>query len=420
MAYTTSANLITAMETNGASIFPYAKVTVVTTEGSASVDYDVDDRLVYLRMHEEVWAGNAEIWLRNDDNGLDAVNYHGRRIHFFFGYEVAGGADESVQRPDMWVLRQTFRTHEGRSYLILECIDIWTIMGLQRSGGDSNGASPAFNLSSFTETIKEIATAILVTVKPAGYSSGIGLSTQAGNLDVDGLGSPDIFSTGVFNEYEPQVIAEWNTPIRNILRDLLRLTEVRLQPGQGSSGFAVGTNFQARWLDVNDAVDWTIESSGTSDVLYYIRNMADSLVLPNNVIYVDAEPDIDGTNSAVAQSANNAASVARIGTVGTVILFPQSGTAIGNNLGVISAANEAQLRANNAIFEIEVEVQQGEVRMRPHVGFEIFDKITVDDTLWGTSSFTARIGMLEMVLDQRPGVGDDEWDRYYADLGFGV
>ena len=437
MAYTTSSNLLTASQTNGASVSPYAVISVVTVEGSAAVAYDVDDRLVYLRVHEEVWDGNAEIWLRNDDNALDALNYHGRRVHFEFGYNTAGG-DESIKRPDQWIVRQTFQNQEGRAYLILYCVSIWTILGYQNSGGDAVGAAPAFNIGSFTDTIQEICENLLARVKIAGYASGIGLSTQVGNLDVftpqtetsprtkgyDGgsggvSGGSAIFSSGVFKEYEPQVLVDWTSPIRGVLRNLLTLTEVRLQPSQGSAGDVAGLNFRARWLNPSESADWTIESSGTSNVLYRYRNMADSLVIPNKVIYAQTEVDADQSSTVWAMK-TNAASVSRIGALGTTILYPQDGTEIGNQTSTISLIDECDLRAQRAMFAIEAEVYQGEITMRPHVGFEIFDKVTVNDTRWGTSSFTSRIGMIEMVLDQRPGVSDNEWDRYYADVAFGV
>jgi hypothetical protein len=103
-------------------------------------------------------------------------------------------------------------------------------MSMQRSGGDAEGKVPAYNDDgSYTETIQEICAAVLITVKPSGYASGVGLSVPGGNLDVDGLGSPDLYTSGIFKEYEPYVLTEWNTPIRNILRDLLRMTEVRLR-----------------------------------------------------------------------------------------------------------------------------------------------------------------------------------------------
>jgi hypothetical protein len=427
MAYTTSSNLLTAMQTNNASIEPYVKVGIVTSEsgGTTIVTYDSDDRVIYLRIHEETWEGEGEVWLDNQDNGLVSYNYAGRRIHLHFGYEVAGGGDETVQRPDMWVLSQRFHTEKGRRYLILYLIDVWVIMSLQRSGGDSEGAAPAYNdgaahdASNYTETIKEICTAILVTVKPSGYASGIGLTTQAGNLDIDGLGSPNLYTSGIFNEYEPYILTEWNSVIRQILRDLLRMTEVRLRTGQGGSG--AGTNMEAHWLDTTDAADWTIESAGTSNVLWISRTMEDPLVLPNKVVFVDIIPDVGGSNTVVKADATNAFSVARIGTVGTQLLGPQQGTetTMGDN-GTLTADNEVALRANMIMFDIELETDQGALRMRPHVGFQLLDMVQVNDALYGTGGFKARIGIIEMAFDHRPGLNDFPWNGYYADIQFGV
>ena len=428
MAYTTSSNLLTAMQTNNANIAPYVKVGIVTAEAGDTtiVTYDSDDRVLFLNTAEEPWEGAGEVWLDNQDNGLASYNYQGRRIHIHFGYQYGAG-NEIVQRPDMWILNQRFHTEKGLSYLILYLVDIWYIMSLNRSGGEADDkAAPAWNYAAegYVHTIEEIVTQVLATVKPSGYASGISLTTQSGNLDVDGLGSPNIYSSGVFKEYEPFVITDWNTSIRKILRDVLNMTEVRLRAGQGGSG--AGTNMQAYWMKTTEAADWTIESSGTSNVLWIQRDMEDPLVIPNKVIYADLiasaeDGGVGGKESSVSAVATNAASIARIGSLGTSVYVPESGTenTMGDN-GTISAANEVQLRANMIMFNFELETLQGQLRMRPHLGFQLLDMVQVNDALYGTGGFKARVGRIEMVFDQRSGRQDDVFGGYYATIEFGL
>jgi hypothetical protein len=149
--------------------------------------------------------------------------------------------------------------------------------------------------------------------------------------------------------------------------------------------------------------------------------MEDPLVLPNKVIFVDIIPDVDASHMVVKADATNAFSVARIGTVGTQLFGPQQGTegTMGAN-STLDAQNEVALRANMIMFDIELETDQGALRMRPMIGFQLLDMVQVNDALYGTGGFKARVGIIEMAFDQRPGLNDFPWNGYYADIQFGI
>lgn len=324
--------------------FP-AKVTVVV-DGDTYTD---SDRLLRAYEDEQAWGGQYIIELDNADDSLSAKDYKGKAITINNAFQT-GGAGSNLA--PLWVHSQGFVSKEGKLRLMLNCIDVWVLLGaVDASVGAEFWNYPEQapgevdeDLTHYGKTIRQIVTSII--------NDAIGIDIVVDDADDN------------FNQQKPPIRI---TNARTGVRQLMEMTGAYLLWKSDSKFHVIVPSDHS-----------TVYNYNLLDLFF--SNVSDeAIVIPNRVVYYGT--DVDG--NVINGSAIDAVSYARLGMYIDRHLYHTK-----NTITLIKTEAACTALAEGTLSKMQGEKSQGILVAPMHCSQELFDKIGVLDSRYGSARST--------------------------------
>jgi len=322
--------------------FP-AKVTA-TVDGDVYTD---SDRLLRAYEDEQIWGGNYIIELDNADDALSAKDYEGKGIVINNSFQSEAGSNLAT----LWVHSQAFSSKEGELRLVLNCIDIWTLLAATNATvgaeywnfPEQAPGEPNEDASHYDKTIFQIITALADTV---------GVTVD---LDDD---------DGIINTQKPPIRI---TNARTGIRQLMEMTKSYLLWKSDGKFHVIQPDAHA-----------TVYSYNTLD-LFFSNVTDEGITIPNRIIYygTDSEGDV------ISGNAVDNTSYTRLGMYIDRHYF---GTR--NEIRLINAEATLTALAQGTLAKVQGERNQGLLIAPMHCGQELYDKVSVTDSRYDTPKTT--------------------------------
>jgi len=389
---------------------------------------DATNRIVYLEQWEEPYAGVAIVRLKNHNGYFTAKDLRGYSVTIGWGFVLNSTPDSTwhSNAAPMKVRYQRDLSYEGELVTEFYCVGIWaeieanTVLaaGKKLTGTVVNG--DGFTLgeaitgsnSGATGKLTVIGSNFIIVTRVSG--------TFESSEDADGATASVDNLSAVSNNYGPLVYASGDTSTEARIESLTGLTVdvdeddpdgsmadtpfLAVEAGTGVRAiirsmllrtkcgmrYENNTHLHALYLDTTDASQYDFDSSHA-----FLINMRErAVIMPNTVIFVDALPNTDGVAATYFGTANDATSVAAIGTFTTVIVDPD-----------LASNEEAVTRAAAWIAQQVAEAYQGQIVAPMECGLEVYDMVQAVDSRLNVTA-KGRIGRIERVYEPR--LGTDE------------
>jgi len=249
----------------------------------------------------------------------------------------------------------------GNGYII-----VTRVSGTFQAAEDADGASASVDsIAAPTDNYGPLIYAAGDTAVSARIAALTGLTVTVDEDDPDG----NLAAT-------PAFALATGTNIRSVIRQMLLRTKCGMR-------YENDGNMHALYLDTTDLAQYEFDSSHA-----FFTDLRDrAIIIPNAVVFVDALPSTSGTAATYIGTANDATSVAAIGTFTTIQV----------DEGITSNAI-AQKKAEAWIAQMVAEAYQGQITAPMECGLECYDMVQAVD---GRLSVTAkgRIGRIEREFD---------------------
>jgi hypothetical protein len=401
---------------------PYLRISFDNRAGYVAVftTFDIPHRIVSVEQWEEPFAGVTVVRLSNYDQALSTVDFRGYSVVVGWGYALDTTPDATwySNAATMKVIQQRDISYEGELITEFFCVAIWaeieadyifeggkkiigTVAGTFKQAelvtGSVSGATGRLSdmsgtfilLTRTTGTFKTTAPWDVLTGGTSGatctqtsaatdnfgklvYASGetttrariqalIGFTATTDTDDPDGSMADS-----------PYLAVDIGTSVRDVIGRMLLRTKC---------GARYGNDGILHILYLNTATASQYSFDGTHAFLEDLRNKA--IILPNTVYFVDALPG-EGVAATYIGTANDAISVARIGTYVAPIQV---------DLDIISSA-EGDTRAAAWIAQKVSQAYQGKITAQMECGLEVYDMVQAVDARLGVTS-KGRIGRVE-------------------------
>jgi len=379
--------------------------------------------------YEEPFGGMAVITIDNFDQALSALDLRGYQLDLGYGFVTP--SDEYSNTRRLWVLSQRTVSVEGGLAVEFTCFDDWykmaqsglvsagdVVVGTIVNGADFvPGETVTGQTSLNTATLVSVGEGFIQVINKSGsftvgeivagavgrcsgvvsqtaISAAAGgvwkenttilailtsiLSTLTGIVGGVELDSDDTANT--INTYQPLLYTPTAAPIRGIVRQLLQMSScgARLENDD---------KLHVLYLDTAAVADYSYQTTH----VFFAESKEQSIIIPNTVVFVDKMPD-SNTAATYAGTANDAVSVARIGTVTTIEVDP-----------TITSTGIATARATAWIAQRVAEANQGKIIAPMNVQQELYDMVQVTDARANLVT-KGRVGRIDRKYDKRTGV----------------
>lgn len=421
---TLHADLTTAQQE--AARTPYVRVRF-DIPGSADEVFTTADSPARVKLvldWEEPYGGGATIRISNYDQHFKTIDLRGRAVDIGWGFLCAGDENRYVKTRRVWVLNQRDISMEGELVTEFLCIDDWYRMaaarlinaGVKLTGTIVNGSDFVLgetitgSVSGATGKLALVGSDFIVVTSVSGtFQTANGGADDADGADAscDALTAVTSQSAAggvIYNEdttiinilksvtsgivddvtldeddpddtidtYEPLIEAGLGTSVRWLVRQLLMMSKC-------GARIENDDELHVLYLDTGDAAQYSFDS----DHAFLVDIREQAIIIPNKVYFVDNLPDSTGEVATYVGTAEDADSVAAIGTFSTIEVNPS-----------IGSDAEAVALAEAWIAHRVAEAAQGRVIAPMECGLELYDMIEVADSR-ADVTVTARVGRID-------------------------
>jgi len=399
---------------------PYLRV-YFDNRGGTTVAYTTRDATNYIwsiEQWEEPYAGVTIVRFRNSPNTtFNSVDYRGYSVSIGWGYELTGSPDTTwySNAAVMKVLMQRDISLEGVLITEFYCVSKWyevdssyvfqggnkivgTIAGTFQIGelvtqATSGATGRLASVSGTYILVTRVAGVFAATYTCTGGTSGATCSAVSAPTDNYGdlvYASGDTTTearietiTGLTMDVDaddpdgsmadtPKLAVAIGTSIRDVVGRMLLRTKCGVRYGNDSK-------LHALYLNTATAAQYAFD--GTHAFLEDLRDRA--IILPNTVYFMDVSPT-GGIVATYVGTANDATSVAAIGTfVAPFQVDPD-----------ITSNAEGNTRAAAWIAQKVAQAYQGKITAPMECGLEVYDMVQAVDSRLGVTS-KGRIGRIE-------------------------
>lgn len=347
-----------------ATRIPFVSINIVRPAGGGWM-YDTfgseAGRTLSVIQTEGAFSGGAVIQLSNSDKLLNGIDYTGCKAYIKWGLRGSfgeGGAGDYSSTAPMCVWSQRNLSEEGELVVELVCIDMWERIARAIIGKETAArARPGWPGDT---TVKDIIIGLL------------------DNLDINLIvDSEDLQIT----TYKPDYYVDVNTPVRDVIRELLGMTNCAIR--WAAVG---GDGAHLIHLQPGDPIDYQYGG----DHKFYSSDVQEKAAPSFNFVIVqNREPEdaIDAASGTFYQgSAEDAASVAKFGLIPQII-----------TLDWVKANYEAQVLANTWLNRSKNEAVQGTMLAPMNCGQEVHDVVRIVDSRSG-QTVVGRVGQITRVF----------------------
>lgn len=344
---------------------PTSSPDIRITIGSDVYTSQDNGRLTRAYLDEQVWGGQYVVEIDNADETLSSKDYVGSAATIHLSFIGGTGSDMSP----LWVHNQQLISREGKLLLQLNCIDAWGLL----SQVNADLAMAAYN--QYWQESSELADKTLPSGAdiPAALQAAITANYDRtifsilGDL-VDTIGETISLDDddGIINARKPPITM--SNPVSGVRRLLDMTKSYALWKSNGTFGI------------IKPDAHATIYTFNAANLTF--NNLEDvAVVIPNRVTFYSLDSDGDAWIN------------------GTPAVDSDSYTALGiyidrhyllANLNIDGRSDTASLTAlaTGALAKIQGERSQGVMVAPMHCSLELFDKIQIDDYMYGTPRTT--------------------------------
>lgn len=351
------------------------KLTVVvsgdtfTSEGAGG-----NERIIKVTTDEQPWGSQYIIELDNADETLDAKDYEGKEVTLTETF-IGETADSF---PPLWVDTQQHLSQEGKLRLRLNCVDKWAFIAAHRVTLANASFNQEWQQSDVLDTkVMADGETLLSEGAPALYAALVanGNRTIMGILDAVesdlGVSITMDDEDSYVDTLKPIVSANSG---RNLLMQLMDYTESYLK-------YKTNGNLGVYW-PANHA---TVYSFDTANLFYSCVEEA-GVSIPNIIVFWSYKEDgTEWIHSDYDPSGHGVDSDSRTKLGKDIFRHVLVAT-----MEIDNMRTEAELNgyADGAIEKVKAERNQGFLVAPMHVSLELFDKISVTDSRYGTPRVT--------------------------------